>query len=362
MSQRIEVDTKTFVRFWLVILGFGLLALFIWKAMAGLLIVAIAIFLAVALRPLAKKIDNIDKHKDRSSISSVLAVVIVVVGIALVIALVGPVVVSETARFVGQAPELFADHLGGNTIQEFGEAIGIENLGEQVVSAVRDFSNSFINNFSNLAMTSVGAIANFLTSSILVIVLTILFMLQGPALMENLWSILAGKDKTAKPAKVMRRVVERMADVVAKYVSGQLLVAIIDGVVVATAVLVLSLIFNFSMGLAVPMGLIAMILYLIPMFGPIITCVLVSLLVFFNSTWAALAFAIFYIIYAQIANNVISPKIQGKEMNLPPLVILVAITIGMYTFGLIGTIIAIPIAGCVKVLIEEYPNIKAMND
>ena len=66
-----------------------------------------------------------------------------------------------------------------------------------------------------------------------------------------------------------------------------------------------------------------------------------------------------YIIYAQVENNFIAPKIQGSALNLPAVVILCAITIGMYMFGLLGAIIAIPIAGCIKVLVEEYPNIRA---
>ena len=74
---------------------------------------------------------------------------------------------------------------------------------------------------------------------------------------------------------------------------------------------------------------------------------------------AGLVFAIIYIIYAQIENNVIAPKIQGDALNLRPVTILCAITVGIYMFGLLGAIITIPIAGCIRVLFEEYPNIKA---
>jgi predicted PurR-regulated permease PerM len=63
-------------------------------------------------------------------------------------------------------------------------------------------------------------------------------------------------------------------------------------------------------------------------------------------------------VYAQIENNVIAPKIQGNALNLPATVVLVAIIIGMNVFGLIGAIIAIPIAGCIKVLIEEVPGLR----
>ena len=69
-------------------------------------------------------------------------------------------------------------------------------------------------------------------------------------------------------------------------------------------------------------------------------------------------FMVVYIIYAQIENNAIAPKIQGNALDLPAVVILCAITIGMYMFGLLGAIIAIPIAGCIKVLVDEYPNIR----
>ena len=102
-----------------------------------------------------------------------------------------------------------------------------------------------------------------------------------------------------------------------------------------------------------------MLFYLIPMFGQFIGGTLVTLILLFSSPIAAIIFAIIYIIYAQIENNIIAPKIQGSALNLPAVIILVAIVIGMYMFGLLGAIVAIPIAGCIRVLIDEYPNIRA---
>lgn len=98
------------------------------------------------------------------------------------------------------------------------------------------------------------------------------------------------------------------------------------------------------------------------MFGPVIGCVLVSVLLFFTSLniWAGINFLIFYIVYQQIENNVIAPKIQGDALKLPPLIILISVTIGIYTMGILGAIIAIPLAGCAKVLFEEYPNIRKL--
>ena len=153
-----------------------------------------------------------------------------------------------------------------------------------------------------------------------------------------------------------------MANVVSTYVSRQVMIAVIDGCATAIIVFILSLILGFSANLAIPMGMITMLFYLIPMFGQFIGGTLVTMLLFFSNPLAAGIFAVVYIVYSQVENNVISPKIQGSALKLQPVVILSAVVIGMYMFGLLGAIIAIPIAGCIRVLIEEYPNIKALRD
>ena len=98
------------------------------------------------------------------------------------------------------------------------------------------------------------------------------------------------------------------------------------------------------------------------MFGPVIACIINTVLLFVNSPWAAFSFFLFYLIYQQIENNIIAPRVQGKGLGLPPVIILISIIIGMYAFGLIGCLIAIPIAGCIKVIIDEYAAIKKVID
>ena len=133
----------------------------------------------------------------------------------------------------------------------------------------------------------------------------------------------------------------------------------LDGCASGLIVFLLSLFTDVSSSIAIPMGMITMLFYLIPMFGQIIGGTLVTLLLLFNSPLAAIIFAVVYIVYAQIENNMIAPKIQGNALNLPAIMILIAIVIGMYMFGLLGAIVSVPIAGCIRVLMDEYPNIKA---
>lgn len=357
MTRTIDVDTKTFVRFWLVILAFIVAALLIWKAWSALVIIGIAAFLAIAIRPLARRINKLTK-RDHSAASSVLAYIIVIGVLAIIAAVVAPVVIDQTAQFVQQLPSTFEHTLGGwDGINNIGRSLGIENLQDEIAKALQAFSSSFVSNMGSFVFNGVGAVAQVVTNVILTIVLTLFFSLEGPGIVANFWKVLDGKGKNEN-IDAYKHLAERMVNVIATYVSRQVMVAILDGCVVTVAVILLSFTFGFSSGLALPMGLIAMVFYLIPMFGPVISCILIPLILLLSSPAAAVIFLIFYIIYEQIENNVVAPKIQGDALNLPATLILVAIIIGMNIFGLVGAIIAIPIAGCIKVLFEEVPRLR----
>jgi predicted PurR-regulated permease PerM len=146
-----------------------------------------------------------------------------------------------------------------------------------------------------------------------------------------------------------------MYAVVTGYVTGQLTVSAIGAAAAALAVFILSLIFPVIPGnLAFPTAAITFVLSLIPMFGATIGGVLVALLLAFNNLPAGIIYIIYFIIYQQVENNFISPHIQAKKIDLSALAVLASVTIGIYVFGVVGGIIAIPIAGCIRVLIEEY--------
>ena len=108
MSQKIDVDTKTFVRFWLVILAFVILLWFLMKAAPGLLVVAIAVFLALAIHPLAELFDKLDRKKQRPKLTAVLAYVLVIGVIGFIVSVIGPVVVDQTSQLVAGIPSILA--------------------------------------------------------------------------------------------------------------------------------------------------------------------------------------------------------------------------------------------------------------
>ena len=364
MSKQIETDLRTFVKFWLVPVGILLALFFVQKALTGLIIIGASIFLALALKPLVRRVnDFFTKHfgKDRKhqNLSAVFAYLIVILVIGAIIAIVGPVVVNETSKFVQHFPETFETAFGGwDGVNNFGKSVGVQDLQGEITNAMNGLSKNVLGVLGDNLVSSVSGVADIVMKVVLVLVLTLLFLLEGPGMMNSLWASL-GSNGEEKRIGVTRKVISRMADVVSTYVSHQIIVAMIDGLASGLIVFLLSLFLGVSSSLAIPMGMITMLFYLIPMFGQFIGGALVTILLVFSNPIAGLTFAVIYIIYSQVENNVIAPKIQGEALNLRPVVILAAVTIGMYMFGLLGAIIAIPIAGCIRVLIEEYPNIKA---
>ena len=365
MAKKIETDFWTIVQFWSVPLIAYLIYLFLGQAATGLILIGVSIFLALALKPLVRKVNGFfTKHfgmdKKHQSLSAVFAYLIVVIVIGGIVAIVGPVVVNETTKFVQHFPETFDKTFGGwDGINNFGNNIGIANLQEQITNVINGISKDIMGIVGNNLVSSVSGIADIMMKIVLVLILTLLFLLEGPEMIESLWKTMGDDTETNGRVAVMKRIVSKMANVVSTYVSRQILVAMVDGLASGLIVFLLSLFLGVSSSLAIPMGMITMLFYLIPMFGQFIGGTLVTILLVFSNPVAGLVFAIVYIIYAQIENNIISPKIQGDALNLRPVTILCAITIGMYMFGLLGAIIAIPIAGCIRVLFDEYPNIKS---
>lgn len=350
MTTKVQIDTKTFIRFWLVIIGFVVAGFLLYKASFGLSIIFAALFFTLAISPLIKKIANIFPTKSR--IFSIAIAYILVVGfIVAFAAIVVPTIANESVRFFSNLPALVDDATGNiGLINQIGNSLGIANLQDQINQVVQKFSTEMVGDFGNIISTSIGTIGSFFAVLILALVLAFFMLTEGPALTQKFWKYLSKNHNT----KRVQRVVDRLANTVSTYVSSSVTVALFNAAATAIAVFIICLCFNISPGLAFPFGLITGVFCLIPMFGSFIGGAIVALLLGFNAFGAGITFLIYTIVYLQIESNIISPKIQGKGMQLPALVILSAVTIGVYTFGLAGAIISIPIAGCIKVLIEEY--------
>ncbi len=349
-TYKVTVDTKTFIRFWLVILGFILGGLLVLQASGGLLIIGAALFFALAINPLVRKLAKLIPGEGMK-LPIAIAYLIVVGFLVAFLAIVVPTVINETVNFARNMPDMVKSVSNNfSWINDFGANFGIENLLDQILNGIRTVSADIVNNFSSNFANSIGTFGSIIASLILIFVLALLMLTEGRTILDHFWKTFRG----AKKAERARNAINRMGEVVSKYVSNALTVALINACFTSIAALIICLCFHLDLGLALPFGLITGVFSLIPMFGSFIGGAIVALLLAFNAWGAGLAFIIYTIIYLQIESNLISPKIQGKGLQLPALVVLASVTIGVFAFGIVGAIVSIPIAGCIKVLLEEY--------
>ena len=350
MKVKIEIDTKTFVRFWLVVIGFVFAILAIYSARTALAILGVSFFLALALNSPVTRLARYLPGKSRVG-GTAIAYVAVVAMLSAFFFLVVPPIVQQTAKFAQTVPGI-VENISSRS-QGLGEVVDKYHLQKQVddaVASAQDSASSWAASIGKNIASGIGSLFAVVISTFLILVLSFLMLIEGPVWLKRIWTLYSDTELM----EYHRSLVSRMYSVVTGYVTGQLAVSAIGGTLSGLGVFALSFFFDVPANLALPTVAICFTLSLIPMFGASIAGVLVSLLLLVNDPTAGVIFAIYFIIYQQIENNFISPVIQAKTVKLSALVVLASVTIGLYVFGLAGGIVSIPIAGCIKVLLEDY--------
>lgn len=352
MKIQIEIDTSTFVRFWLVLTGFVAALFAIYSARTALVLLIVAFFLALALNVPVNYLASRMPGKSRIAGTAV-SYVAVVLALLAFFTLAVPPIIDQTSKFIQTIPDI-----GGQTASQWsglGALIDQYDLWPHVNKAVDSVQESMADLAANAGKNVIqgaGSLVRFATSTFFVIVLTFLMLVEGPAWLDRLWGLYRDRDLMERH----RELASKMYRVVTGYVTGQLSIAAIGGIVSGLAVIVLGFFFDIPGNLALPIVAMTFTLSLIPVFGATIAGGLGALLLAFSNVPAAIVYIAYFVIYQQIENNFISPIIQSRRLELSALAVLVAVTVGFYVLGVLGSLISIPVAGSLKVIIEDYLN------
>lgn len=359
MKTKIDIDTRTFVRFWLVVFGIGLAALLLYKAQTALIILGVSLFLALALNGpvslIAKKLPG----KSRVGATAIAYVAVIII-LGAIMTLVVPAIIQQTAKVAQTIPTVVesASHQWDG-FRDFVEQYNLQGQLDTALKSIQDSASSWAGDVGQNVVAGIGSIFSGIAALILVLVLTFLMLIEGPAWLKRIWHLYKDEARMKKH----RRIAGRVYGVVSGYVTGQLTVSTIGATAAGVFVFILSFIFpEVDPNLAMPTAAITFVLSLIPMFGATIGGVLIAVLLALNSIPAAIIYAVYFVVYQQIENNFIAPHIQAKRIDLTALMVLAAVTVGLYMFGVIGGIIAIPIAGSIRVFIEEFLETRRHED
>lgn len=141
----------------------------------------------------------------------------------------------------------------------------------------------------------------------------------------------------------------RIGNAIGNYVAGALLQATIAGVTSYVVLLILGVDF------ALPLAVVVFVLDLIPLVGATLGAIVVGVVtVFSDFPVDTLIWTVFAIVYQQVENNVIQPRIQARAVQLDPLIVLVSVLFGSALLGVLGALLAIPVAAALQITYREY--------
>ncbi len=351
MRVHIDIDTRTFVRFVLVVLAFGIGIFILYHLQGPLTLIAISLFLALALNPPVNWIaSHFPGNKTNRFAGTAVAYLLVITILAGLLIVVIPPVVQQSSKFAQTVPGLVDEVVNQrDVVTNFLAQYGLQDQVNAAIDSAKSQAASFATSVGSSLVNGVGAALSGIINLLFVLVLTFLMLLEGPGWIKRMWDLYDDPERLERH----RALVKRMYRIVTGYVNGQLIVASVGAVCVLVVILILSALFPLPANLAIPLAVIAFIGALIPLVGTTIAAVIISLILVLNSWPATVVFIVYFIIYQQIENNLISPVVQSRAVDLSALTVLVSILIGISLFGLLGGLLAIPVAGCIRVFIND---------
>lgn len=336
------ISTATFFKTLLLVVGTVLLLAVLKQTAHALFILFVAFFFALALNApvafLARRIPG--RARGSRAWATSLAFLIVVLLLGGFIASFVPPLTHQTQNLIDAAPGLLDDvRSQQGTV---GELIRRYHLEDQVNSLSKQLGDR-AQDGAGAAFTTVQKAGSSAVTLLTVLVLTFMMLVEGPRRIEFLRELVPGKHK-----RVVERATGNMYRVVKGFVNGQVILAALAALLITPALFVLGI--SYPVGLAV----IIFICGLIPMIGHTIGAIIVTLVALFTSPTAAIIILIYYITYQQLENIFIQPRIQANSTDMSPLLVFASVVVGLSFGGLLGGLLAIPVAGCLRILALEY--------
>lgn len=338
----VTVSTETFIRLAVLTVVTIVLLLAIHRASHALLLLFSAFFLALALNGpvywLSRRIPG--KRKGSRSLATVLSFLIVIILLGAFLASIVPPLVRQTDNLISAAPHLVRDIHSQNS--GIGRLISKYHLQKQVNTFSSQLSDR-LKHIGGTAFSTAQHVGSSVFSLLTILVLTFMMLVEGPR-----WIAFARDIVPDRHHAVADRMANDMYRVIKGYVNGQVTLAALAAVLIIPAVLIL------HVGYPAALLVIIFICGLIPMVGHTIGAVIVTSVALFHSTSSAVAILIYYILYQQVENYLIQPRIQANSTNMSPLLVFSSVIVGVSFGGLFGGLVAIPVAGCLRIAILEY--------
>jgi predicted PurR-regulated permease PerM len=326
----------------LVVLGItvlvGVVLLLGYLAFHVLTWILIAALLATALNP---AVEAFQRRGLGRGVSATIVFLLALLGLTLIGLLVIPPLVDQVSEFIEAVPDFIDDLVAGRGplgfLQDEYQLVDRvrEEIERQGAAGALGLSEPVLDILRSIVTAVVGLVA--------IVFLTYFMLLEGPRTIQRLLDLLPDTTRVR-----YERVGHEIYRTISGYVTGNLLISLIAGVV-STAVL-----FGVGSDYAIALGLVVAVLDLIPLAGATLAAIVVTTVILVDTDWIrALIVLGFFIGYQQFENHVLQPLVYGRTVQLSPLAVLCAVLVGAELAGILGALVAIPIAGSLLAVSRE---------
>ncbi len=329
MSERrvITISTGTIIRILAVLLGLA----FLYLVRDVLALVLVAWLLATAFSPSVNWLHRIARIPRPLGLAAMYGFI----GgcIALVVLLFSPIVAEQFKQLVTALPH-YVDEVSRWWTSFTGTAAQLPDLGN--LAGAQGFAG-------NLLATVFGVFSAVL-ATMLVIVLSFYFVAEETSI-RKLVSALVPPSSAVDVTQLITRIQGRLG----LWLRGQLVLAIIVGALVYVGLAIIGVKY------ALLLALLAAVMEIVPFVGPTISGAVAVLLVMASgaATPVVLLVVGLYVLVQQLENNVISPKILGSSVEINPLIVIIAVLVGAKVAGVIGALLAVPVAALLAEVAKE---------
>ncbi len=339
-STAYSVSTRTVVRIALTVVGVGVALYLLYLLRRPLSWIFIAGFLAIAL---SGPITFLSRRMSRR-----LAVPLVYIGLILVpfliFAALVPPVVQEGNNLADSLPQYARDL---SDFVEKNERLRQLEEDYDITGKLEEQASSLPSRLGDAAgvLSGIGVgLVNSLFAGVTILVLSGFLLGTG-----RRWLDMYADRHEPDRAEWMKALYDRIGSTVGNYVAGALAQATVAGIL---AWIVLEIL---GVPYALPLAVVVFILDLVPLVGATLGAIIVGIVTLFSDfPTDTIIWAVWSIVYQQVENTVIQPRIQARAVAVHPLVVLVSVLFGSTLFGVLGALLAIPVAAAIQITVREY--------
>lgn len=333
--REVTVSTRTVAKTFFTVAALAALLYVLNEVRAVVLLVCIAIFLAVALGP---AVDFFARRRVPRALAILLVYIgifALVVGIALLIV---PPVVDQVDGLSQDIPGYVDDLRANDTFRELDDKYDISTeLNEQAAKLPSRLGDAA----GALQAVTVG-VFSALIQLVTVLTMTFFLLLDGRRIADFLMRLRPERETR------MRRLANEIYRSTAGYVAGALFIATVAGVMAYIVLLLLDVPF------AVPLAVLMSFLALIPLVGATIAGVIIAVVTAFTDfPTTTMIWVGFFVIYQQVENNVLQPFVYKRAVSVAPLLVIISILIGSSLLGVLGALVAIPVAAALQIIVKD---------